>query len=311
MRWLSALVAALSFAVVGPANAELYGVFVGINDYQYLRIRDLQFAEDDARLMQAAFGERAGLTAENARLLLGSEATRANVAFAVRGWLAERATPQDTVVFYFAGHGTQLLDDNGDEEDGKDEALLAWDSGLLDLTYIRDDDLNRWLSTVRAETIIVILDACHSGTGTRPLDGGRIRAADLDWRSIQISPLEAQIAEERKLETRMRSEGVRLPVLMQANDFTEPPSEEIALELAGCLPDQVVIESASLKHGALTYFVAEGLAGAADTDRDGRITLQEIHRHAAQRIKQRGMNQDPQLYGREDRRAVTLINSAR
>lgn len=63
----------------------------------------------------------------------------------------------------FSGHGTQVWDYSGDEEDGRDECLCPSDfqkSGL-----IRDDELNRYFErmshTVR---VSVLIDACHSAT---------------------------------------------------------------------------------------------------------------------------------------------------
>ena len=274
-------------------------MFIGINDYQYIRVRDLKFAEDDATMMRDTFVATTELTEENSLLLTGTNASRMNIGKAIRGWLAERATFEDTVVVYFAGHGTQMIDDNGDEEDGKDECLLAWDSGLLDISYIRDDDMNRWLGAVAAGTKIVMIDACHSGTSTRQMEGLQVRASDLSWTDIQLSPVERQLEVEREIETALREANISLPILYSESDFIEPSPDSGAIELAGCRSDQVVVESSALKHGAFSYYVAEGLNGAADANGDGRVSLQEVHTYARERIASHGFDQEPQLSGVE------------
>ncbi|HIF20873.1 MAG TPA: hypothetical protein EYQ27_02960, partial [Gemmatimonadetes bacterium] len=75
-----------------------------------------------------------------------------------------------------------------DEDDGRDELLCVYDSSpILDLTYIKDDDLNRWLAQVAAGTKVVLLDCCHAGTGTKALYRGDniIKEAAIDWRGIE------------------------------------------------------------------------------------------------------------------------------
>jgi len=71
-----------------------------------------------------------------------------------------------TLVFYYAGHGTQVLDTNGDESDRKDECLCpVKPSGEFDEVLI-DDTLSQTVSTLmKPENFwIIFTDCCHSGT---------------------------------------------------------------------------------------------------------------------------------------------------
>ncbi|MDA1190084.1 MAG: caspase family protein [Candidatus Poribacteria bacterium] len=279
-------------------SAETYAVIVGINEFRPVGVRRLQYAEDDARLMRDALIQYAGVREENIRLIVGEEATRASIGQAVAGWLRVSSSPGDTVVFYYAGHGMQLLDDNGDEEDGFDETILAVDSNLLDITFIRDDDLNRWLGHSAATRKIVILDCCHSGTASRAMANVTVRAADLDPYDVFIASLDAKDDAERQLVVTNRdADGtlVRLPVLVDA--VTVPPSKTETLELSACRPDQVVVETSGLKHGAMTYYVAQGMQGDADADHSGHVTFGELRDYAKRHIRELGFDQEPQLYG--------------
>ena len=85
----------------------------------------------------------------------------------------------DQVVFHFSGHGQQVWDDSGDEIDQLDEALVPYDSpkqykaSTNEGQYLlRDDELSILLNKIRNKlgakgSLLVLMDACHSGTATR------------------------------------------------------------------------------------------------------------------------------------------------
>lgn len=65
----------------------------------------------------------------------------------------------DCFVFYYSGHGGQQPDTNGDELDGHDETLVAFDREVI------DDELNKiWKSFSRGVRIVMVSDSCNSGT---------------------------------------------------------------------------------------------------------------------------------------------------
>ncbi|KAL1706123.1 caspase domain-containing protein, partial [Schizophyllum commune] len=69
--------------------------------------------------------------------------TRDNVLAAMR-WLLEGAQQDDTLFFHYAGHGTQVADQNGDEVDHLDEALVPCGyQNISDL--ITDDEIHERL----------------------------------------------------------------------------------------------------------------------------------------------------------------------
>lgn len=84
-------------------------------------------------------------------------------------WAARATRFGDMLLFYFAGHGRRRPDSSGDESDGFDELLLAYDRPLA------DDELDEiWREFTDGVRILVISDACHSGTNFRlPFPGRR------------------------------------------------------------------------------------------------------------------------------------------
>jgi metacaspase-1 len=69
--------------------------------------------------------------------------TRANIIRAMY-WLVADAQPNDSFFFHFSGHGSQVLDLDGDEEDGFDETILPVD--FKQAGMIVDDVCSFWFS---------------------------------------------------------------------------------------------------------------------------------------------------------------------
>lgn len=64
------------------------------------------------------------------------------------------------LLVYLTGHGMQMRDHSGDEEDGLDEYILVSKSSKV----YRDDDLNSIFLDTDRYRFIGITDTCHSGT---------------------------------------------------------------------------------------------------------------------------------------------------
>jgi len=89
---------------------------------------------------------------------------RANIINAIH-WLVQDAAPGDSLWFSFSGHGGQVPDLDGDEEDGLDETILPSDYKISG--PIIDDDLHSFLAA-RVPSgckLTCMMDCCHSGTG--------------------------------------------------------------------------------------------------------------------------------------------------
>jgi len=66
-------------------------------------------------------------------------------------------------------------------------------------------------------------------------------------------------------------------------------------------PTEVSIELPELGHGLFTYYLIEGLKGAADLNRDGIVTLQEVYEYLEQQVTKKsrsvGATQHPVMKG--------------
>ncbi|KJA13941.1 hypothetical protein HYPSUDRAFT_49516 [Hypholoma sublateritium FD-334 SS-4] len=79
-------------------------------------------------------------------------------------WLVRDSKESDTFFFHFSGHGTRVKDEDGDEREGYDDAILPVDH--VKNGYILDDELNRRLVKPLSKgcRLTTLVDACHSGT---------------------------------------------------------------------------------------------------------------------------------------------------
>ena len=94
-------------------------------------------------------------------VLLTKKATRANVLAGMRG--AARALRAGDLFFMsYSGHGGQVPDVSGEEDDKKDETWCLFDGQLIDDELYFE--LSKFGDGVR---VLVLSDSCHSGTVTR------------------------------------------------------------------------------------------------------------------------------------------------
>lgn len=175
---------------------RLWTIVVGVASYER-STDDLSFTRSDALTVYSELRKRAipgtpCVEPGRAIVLLDDRATVENVRRALQA-IAERADADDTVLFFFSGHGVSDLPDGArgdrrDEVDGKDEAICTYETG----GRIADDELAQLLDAVPAGRQLVILDACHSG-GFAELVKGRTGRVGI------FSSLETQTSAESRL----------------------------------------------------------------------------------------------------------------
>jgi hypothetical protein len=154
-----------------PANSGCPAI-ASVNDLRYIRetLKKRDFADI------------------NIAELKDSKATKAAIINALDA-LAKKSRRKDIIVVSFGCHGQQIRDQRTvalgkDEADGYDESLLPYDArsqynpgmnGYKGENHLRDDELGKKLAAIRNAigpdgSLLVLLDACHSGSGTRDDD---------------------------------------------------------------------------------------------------------------------------------------------
>jgi metacaspase-1 len=121
-----------------------------------------------------------GFENSNIQLILDEEGTIENIRLALNELLS-KIEKKDIVFIHFSAHGAQIEDDNGDELDGLDEAIVTYnaisprfstDFKNDSKNYLLDDELGQFITRIRQKAgeqgdVLVIMDNCHSGSGTR------------------------------------------------------------------------------------------------------------------------------------------------
>jgi hypothetical protein len=165
-----------------------WALLIGIDRYPRLAGHyQLAGCVNDVRALSQVLVERHGFPAGNVRELLDEAATREGILQALED-LVTRVGEGDAVLVHYSGHGSQVIDLDGDEDDGLDETLFPSDSGRAPDPNrdILDDEIHAWLDrlTARTSNITLIFDCCHSGTITRGaiLGTGRVRGVEPDLR---------------------------------------------------------------------------------------------------------------------------------
>jgi hypothetical protein len=262
-----------------------WALVIGVSDYiefDDVEGGDLPGAEHDARAMRDVLVARWGFAPENVRLLLNREATRDAIEQGITGWLGGNVQPGDHVLLYFAGHGSQVWDENGDEEDGLDETIAPADvSPTSPERDITDDVLGEWLRALPTDNVVYVHDNCNAGTGTRALTPFS-RA-----RKLARDPSALPNAQGRRA----------LPGAAEDQSGFDIDDSEV-LELAAAQPDQAAVDAyfegtdgAEAFHGgAFTTFLVQQLWQAPAS-----ATYSDVFRAVRETLKSHRFQQDPHL----------------
>jgi hypothetical protein len=159
-----------------PANAQSESpspapvkraLLIGIDKYQSENIPELRGAVNDVEAAAQLLMTRFGFRLNSIRRLINENATRRAILEALNE-LAKVSGPRDWIYIHYSGHGSQVDDLNGDEKDDqKDETLVPYDGRTGNIPDIIDDELGDVLGKFISPNVVVVLDACHSGTATR------------------------------------------------------------------------------------------------------------------------------------------------
>lgn len=261
-----------------------YIIAIGVNEYanpQY----NLKYATADARSFGDEMRRRQTQIASFERVeviqLLDQDATKANILAAIKRLAGEpgppslkagpldglkRTEPEDTVVIYFAGHGTAQVQrfyliphDLG----YTGERTKLTEQGLKTMLAhsISDVELESAVEGLDAGHLLLIIDACNSG---QALEAEEKRRGPMNSKGL------AQLAYEKGMY-----------ILTAAQSF------------------QAALETAQLGHGYLTYaLVEEGLKTTLpDTaPKDGVVIAREWLNFATERVPQ--MQEEKMAQGR-------------
>ena len=176
--------------------------------------------------------------------LVNQQATKAGIIGAFKR-MAASCKQGDVVYIHYSGHGQQMTDVHNDETDGLDECWIPYDAYRKACkTYhgekhLTDDELNVYLNAIRDKIgakgkQLVVIDACHSGDGTRGDEDEVVRGVEEVFEAVK-SLIIGDNDKEKVINQKAK------------------PLAERWITLSACKSDQVNIEMKNPAVGKLTY----------------------------------------------------------
>ncbi len=281
---------------------NIYALLVGIDTYNPASvpaIPPLQGCVNDIKAIEAYLRERTKggkwklVEPTNVPWILTNEtATRQAIINSFEQHLCN-ANSDDVVFFYYSGHGSQekAAEDFWHlEPDRLNETLVCFDSRTEGNRDLADKELAYLISQVAQNNphVVMILDCCHSGSGTRNLSPEiTVRRAPVDSRERPLSSyifaqdktaLDEMFTSSRNLEK--KTTGVVLPkgkhvMLSACRDF------ELAKEYKG---------EDGQPRGAFSYFLLETLQRT-----NGSLTYRDLARTINALVSGKVQDQSPQV----------------
>lgn len=233
--------------IQSPSNR--YALVIGVSKYKFdgRGIRNLPYADSDAARMRDALlsVHGGGVHQENMQVLLNEDATLENIKSALAA-LRAKTKPTDSVVLYLNLNGAY------DPKEPDRKYLMAHDSDPGDMrnTALAVGDLISIASSpVDPARIVLLADTCHQ-------------------RGIGVE------GDESKLPHNFVN-------LYLAQAFAA--AGQAALEASDV--QQLSHDGANWGNGGVfTYFLAKGMAGAADANSDAIVTVEELFRYVERHV---------------------------
>lgn len=249
-KWFLATVILVIAFLLSSATTKV--LIINVGKLEDGRIIALSGAVTDVNTFQKTILDLGIAKSENVTLLenpsLGRFSSTLNRFFTT-------AEPQDKLIFYYSGHGYS--------KDGKTYLVPSdADPDFIETTgYNLTDNLAKLLASTKSEDILLIMDACYSGSiiKDRPLAGVRV--------------------ETTKIEDIIKQKGA---VLLLSSGPTEVSQEK------------------PTGGGWFTHYLIEALKGEAGKGKEW-ITTKDIFEYVSQNVSRQTLGkQNPMLIGTKD-----------
>lgn len=242
---------------IGQQEDKAWGKINGDKDVVYV----------EAMLKAAKYKE------VNITMLVNGQATKNGIVKAFKG-LVSQCKVGDIVYVHYSGHGQQMKDVHNDEKDGLDECWIPYDAyRKVSKTYhgekhLTDDELNVYLNVIRNKIgargkLLVVIDACHSGDGTRGDDDDIVRGVE-DTLVVDSQNARGLYETFEAIKSFFMSDNGKENII---NTKAKPLAERW-ITISACRSDQVNVEMKSPAVGKLTYALWKELKNSDKVNND-------------------------------------------
>jgi hypothetical protein len=226
-------------------NPKDWGLIIGIENYQ--RLPSVEFARKDALIVRDYFIRVLGVPEENIISLIDADATKGRMEGFLKKYLPANLGKDATLYVYFAGHGMPGVKKG-------EPYLVPYDadtrfieqSGYKLISFYQD------IYKLKLKRVYIFLDSCFSGMASRAAE--------------------------------MLIKGAR-PALMHVEKIRPPSSRSRIISLNATSTDEVSHAFYEKRHGLFTYFLLQGMKGAADMDNDGWTSVKELYGYVRANVR--------------------------
>jgi len=278
---------------------EKRALLIGINKYANSE-NNLHGCLNDVVDMYLLLTEYYGFPKDNITVITDERSTQKNILEEMKMLVGQSKT-SDLAVLYYSGHGTQVRDRNGDEEDDLDECLVSYDHDWDD--PLTDDKIAAIFKNIDpGARMYAMFDCCYGGSATRdmiPLITGAILAPTglEDGQSARFlaPPLDIYLGQhERSLNLKGLFGWVKS--LFKGDAPVETSGQNMNHLFMSAASDKQVSLETSIQgktRGVFTYYLTKLLRNSTNRKESSR----QIHKELVSYLKSKGYDQSPQLEG--------------
>ena len=228
--------------------------------------------------------------------LVNRQATKVGIVGAFKR-MAASCKQGDVVYVHYSGHGQQMTDVHNDEKDGLDECWIPYDAcrkanaNYHGEKHLTDDELNVYLNAIRNKIgakgkLLVVIDACHSGDGTRGEDDEIVRGVE-DTLVVDSQNARGLYETFEAIKSFFMGDNDKEKII---NDKANPLVER-CITINACRSDQVNVEMKSPAVGKLTYALWKELKSSDKVNNDEfmRRIRKFVNRNTSNRPQQPAM----------------------
>ncbi len=255
---------ALTLGMAAPARSETHALILTISQYQG-GVPPLAGVQHDAK-SAAAIARKMGVAEKNITTLRDQQLTLAGMRRAFDE-LTNRIQPNDQVFIYYSGHGSRtLVREQGAERCA--ESLVT-----VDADFLTDTELEARLKKIsqKADKVITLFDACHSGgVTTRSAPGKQPAFSPKYWAKGGVEACSKPVN--------------RLTRGLNANAKVAGSGAQNYVYIAAARDNEISLDQPG-KGGVATQAWRDCIAGAArDLNGSGGLSADEIRQCAQAKI---------------------------
>lgn len=227
---------------------------------EYGGLPRVDYAKNDALIVKSYFNKLLGVPEENIITLINGDATKSKIEGYLKQYLPANVSSETTLYVYYAGHGAPDV--------SKGESYLLpfdGDTRFLGQSAYNLKNFYEDLNKLKVRKVFVFIDSCFSGIAARSSNKMLVKGARLALSHVQ----NPSIASDKLISMSATNEA------QISNSFEKQ------------------------RHGLFTYYLLNGLRGAASSDQNKNVSVKGLYEYVSNNVsreaRRKGSEQTPTM----------------